>query len=130
MLRNLVAIIPATIAGLAVAKVIESLLSGGVTPSSAVGLGYQLALTLGYLTGAFAAAAIALVIGKRWAPIGWLASATIFFAAVITMVTFSLPLLLWPLSLAACMAGGWLAIRLLKATNAPARRNEAESLFD
>lgn len=130
MLRNLLAIILASIAGLTVAKFVESLTGGGVQPGEAVGLQYQAGLVLGYLFGAFTAAALALLIGKRWAPLGWLGAATVFFAAGITLLTFKLPLLLWPASAVATLAGGWLAVKLLKAQSQYPHASPKEKIFD
>ncbi len=126
MLRNLVAVILATVIGLTVAKFIEGLIGGGV----AAGAREFGGLVAGYFAGAFIAAAIALLIGRRWVPLGWLGAATILFASVITLATFSLPLLLWPLSAAACGAGGWLAVTLLKAEMQYRQGKQDETLFD
>ncbi len=130
MLRNLVAIILATIVGLAIAKLIEGVIGGGVPPGEAASARELAGLAAGYFGGAFVAAAIALLIGRRWAPLGWLGAATILFAAFITLTTFSLPLILWPLSVAACGAGGWLAVRLLRADMQYRQGKQNESLFD
>lgn len=130
MLRNLAAIIPATIIGLAVAKFIEGLIGGGAAPGIAVNAREIAGLAIGYFGGAFTAAVIALLIGRRWAPLGWLGASTILFAAIITLATFKLPLVLWPLSAAACGAGGWLAVKLLKAEMQYRQDNQKESLFD
>ena len=130
MLRNLAAIILATIIGLGTAKFIEGLIGGGVAPGEGVGARELFGLGVGYFVGAFIASGIALLIGRRWAPLGWLGAVTILFAAVLTLLTFKLPLILWPISAAACGAGGWLAIKLLKGSMhlTPAKKNE--SLFD
>ena len=130
MLRNLFAIILAVIAGLAVAKFIEGVIGGGVAPEDTAGAREQVGLVVGWFVGAFAASGIALLIGRRWAPLGWLAAATVLFAASITLMTFSLPLLLWPASAAAAAAGGGLAIRLLKAQHQYPQKNPSETLFD
>ncbi len=130
MLRNLIAIIIATIAGLAVARFVESLIGGGVAPGEAADARELAGLAAGYFVGAFAAAALALLIGRRWAPLGWLGAITIGFAAVITLVSFKLPLLLWPASAAACAAGGWCAIKLLRAQYEHPQAKPKETFFD
>ena len=130
MLRNLAAIILATLVGLTVAKLIESLIGGGVPPGEAASARELLGLSVGYFGGAFVAAAIALLIGRRWAPLGWLGASTILFAAIITLATFKLPLILWPASAAACGAGGWLAVKLLKREMQYRTGKPNESLFD
>ena len=130
MLRNLLAIIVATVAGLAIAKFIEGLIGGGVAPGEAAA-GREIAgLAVGYLVGAFIAATLAMLIGRRWAPLGWLGAATIGFAAVITLMSFNLPWVLWPLSAAACAAGGWGSIKLLKAQYQLPNAKPKETLFD
>ena len=130
MLRNLAAIILATIIGLSVAKLIESLVGGGMPPGEAASVREFVGLSVGYFGGAFTAAIIALLIGRRWAPLGWLGASTILFAAIITLATFKLPLILWPASAAACGAGGWLAVKLLQAQMQYRTGNKNESLFD
>ena len=130
MLRNLVAIIVATIVGLAAAKFLEALVGGGAAPGEAASAGALIGLVAGYLAGAFVAAALALLIGRRWAPLGWLGAATIGFAAVITLVSFNLPWFLWPASAAACAAGGWCAVTLLRAKTQQPQTKPNESLFD
>lgn len=130
MLRNLLAIIIATIAGLASAKLVEGLIGGGAAPGEAIGAGELTGLAVGYFAGAFVAAMLAMIIGRRWAPLGWLGAATIGFAAVITLVSFTLPWFLWPASAAACAAGGWCAIKLLRAQYEHPQATPKESLFD
>jgi hypothetical protein len=130
MLRNLLAIIVATIAGLAIAKFVEGAIGGGAAPGETIAGAEQAGLVIGWGVGAFVAAALALAIGRRWAPLGWLGAGTIFFAAAITLMTFSLPLLLWPTSAAATGAGGWLAIKLLKAQYAYPNASPKATLFD
>ncbi|MEO1252434.1 MAG: hypothetical protein AAFW81_08830 [Pseudomonadota bacterium] len=127
MIRNLIVIIIASIVGLAAAKFTESIVGGNA--GDAAGARYIAGLVVGYFLGAFIAAAIALIGGRRWAPLGWLGAATIFFGAVITMVTYALPFIMWPASAAACALGGWIAIRLLKAEAAPPATG-GEGLFD
>ena len=130
MLRNLAAIILATILGLAVAKFVEGLIGGGVAPGEAASAQDLMGLAAGYCVGAFIASSLALLIGRRWAPLGWLGAVTILFAAVLTLLTFKLPLIIWPISAAACGAGGWLAIKLLKGSMQMTQNRKNESLFD
>lgn len=130
MLRNLAAIILATIVGLALARFVEGLIGGGVVAGEAASAKDLVGLSIGYFVGAFVAAGLALLVGRRWAPLGWLGAATILFAAILTLTTFKLPLILWPASAAACGAGGWLAIKLLKGTMPYPASNKNESLFD
>ncbi|MEM8771098.1 MAG: hypothetical protein AAGD92_05545 [Pseudomonadota bacterium] len=130
MLRNLLAIIVATIIGLSVAKFVEGAFGGGVAPEEVASAIDQLGLVVGWFVGSFIAAVLALLVGKRWAPLGWLAAGTIFFAAIITLVSFPLSFLLWPASAAATAAGGFAAIKLLNAqTSHPGSENK-NGLFD
>lgn len=125
MLRSLLAVTAAVIVGLAVAKLVEG--AGlALEASEHGGAGVHAgALILGWGLGAFSAAAAALLIARRWAPVGWLAAATILFQAVMTLMSAVLPIWAWPGSVLAVGAGGWAAIRLTKARQTrPASRQE------
>ncbi len=133
MLRSLIAVIVATILGLAAAKFVEGagqvLLHESSTVAEGVAVSgvYQAVLAVGWFVGAFVAGVLALLLGRRWAPLGVLAAATVLFAAVITQITFAMSWILWPASLAATAAGGFLAVKLMKASRAypaPARKKE------
>jgi len=138
MLRSLFSIIAAVILGLTVAKFVEgggaAIWSEGEDPLAGdqpVSASYNLFLVLGWMAGAFAAATIALLLDRRWAPLGWLAGACIFFSACIAMMTFSLSWVLWPVAALATAAGAFAAIKLLKATTAhPAAMAEKEIFGD
>lgn len=132
MLRSLTAVIVATIVGLTAAKFVEgsgtarlALNPGDAAPSAT----YQALLVAGWALGAFAAALTALLIGRRWAPLGWLAAATILFAACMTVMTFALSWVLWPASAAATALGGFLAVRLLRASYASPGKSRKGSVF-
>lgn len=125
MLRSLVAVIVAVITGLAAAKFVEAFGqgmlhegAGGVAEGGSVSGSYQALLAAGWFVGAFVASALALLIGKRWAPLGVLAAGTVLFAAIITQITFTMSWFLWPMSAIATAAGGFLALKALKATRA------------
>lgn len=138
MVRSLFAIIAATIIGLAAAKFTEGAsqtILTGQTNGEPAGLdaaitGRQFGLVFAWLVGAFVAALCALMIGRRWAPLGALAAATIFFSAVITIASFSLHWALWPLSAIATAAGGYAAIFLLGAKNDYPARQKKRKIFD
>lgn len=134
MLRSLVAVIVAVVVGLVMAKLVEGAGTAGfaidapnreVSASSA----YQILLVAGWGLGAFAAALTALLIGRRWAPLGWLAAATILFSACMTVMTFALSWVLWPASAAATALGGFAAVRLLRASYDPPGKSRERSLF-
>ena len=111
--------IAAVIVGLTAAKFVEaaglSALPDGAEPT---GASYQVLLVAGWGLGAFAAALTALLLGRRWAPLAWLAAACMFFAAAITTATFALGWAVWPASAAVTALGGFAAVRLLRASNA------------
>jgi len=128
MLRSLLSIIVAVIIGLATAKFVEGA-GAALLGEEAASLSYNLLLALGWLTGAFAAAVIALVLGKRWAPLGFLAGASMFFSAIMTLMAFSLSWFLWPVSALATAAGALAAVRLLNAQMAYPGATERKDLF-
>ncbi|WP_375202955.1 hypothetical protein [Hyphococcus sp.] len=129
MLRSLAAVIVAVIVGLAAAKTVEgggaALL--GAAPGAAV---YGALLLAGWLAGAFVAAALALIIGRRWAPLGALGAAAIFLAAVITLFSYPLSWLLWPGAIITTMLGGFAAIRLTGARKEHPDMRRKDGLFD
>ncbi len=136
MLRSLLSIIVAVIIGLTTAKFVEgagaALLGDGagiLSGEEGASLPYSLLLGAGWLAGAFSAAAIALLLGKRWAPLGFLAGAAMFFSAIMTLMSFSLSWVLWPVSALATGAGALAAVKLLKARMAYPAANNAKDLF-
>ncbi len=136
MLRSLLSIIVAVIIGLTTAKFVEgagaALLSDGVVivgDGETASLSYTVLLSLGWLAGAFAAAMVALVIGKRWAPLGFLAGASMLFSAIMTLMSFSLSWFLWPVSALATGAGSLAAVKLLKAQMTYPAATEQKDIF-
>lgn len=134
--RSLFAVIVSVVAGLAIARFVEAgaqaLLGEAPTTLGAddsYSPRYQLSLLIGWFVAAFSASVIALAIGRRWAPLGIVTSATIFFAAVITLISFPLSWLLWPASLIATGVGGAAAMVLMRAKPV-LERPEAEKIFD
>lgn len=127
MLRSLFAVIVAVIAGLGAARFLE----GGLAAISGAqgGAGYSFILAASWFFGAFVAALIALLIGRRWAPVGGLAAGTIFFSAFITMLPGTLGWWLWPMAAIATAAGGWLALRIGGAKAAPFSGAKKEDVF-
>lgn len=129
MLRSLAAVIVAVIAGLAAAKTVEAGGAAiiGAAPASGA---YGAVLLVGWLIGAFIAALLALLIGRRWAPLGGLGAASIFLAAMITMFSNPLPWALWPGAVVATALGGYGAIRLTGAKTAHPDMKRKDGLFD
>ncbi len=128
MLRSLLSIIVAVIIGLTTAKFVEGA-GAALLGEKTASLSYYLLLSVGWLAGAFAAAAIALALGRRWAPLGYLAGASMFFSAVMTLLSFSLSWFLWPVSALATGAGALAAVMLLKAQMAYPGATERKDLF-
>lgn len=129
MIRSLIAVIIAVIAGFALAKMVEGGVAAatGAVPGSAA---YDVILLAGWLAGAFAAALIALLIGVKWAPLGAVAASSIFLGAVITLFSYPMSWFMWPGALAAAALGGYGAVRLAGArAEHPALRRKA-GLFD
>lgn len=125
MLRSLAAVIVAVIAGLALAKFIEG---GGaaILKAEVHSAAYQILLMLSWFAGAFAAGVIALLIDRRWAPVGIVAASSIFLAAFMALLSAPLSWLLWPGAIVATAAGAHFAIRATKATfSAPVKRSNS-----
>ena len=128
MLRSIIAIIVAVVAGMFVARFFEIVVGAAFAPAGgaqgAVTAGHQLLLVVGWTIAAFAAAALSLLIGKRWAPLGWLGAATICLLAVISIASAAVSWLLWPGAIAGAGFGGWSAVKLLRGDYThPARRD-------
>ncbi len=136
MLRSLLSVIVAVIIGLTTAKFIEgagvALFDDSARLSDneeTASLSYNLLLALGWFAGSFAASSTALVLGKRWAPLGYLAGASMFFAAVMTLMSFSLSWFLWPISALATGVGAFAAVKLIKAQMAYPGATDQRDLF-
>lgn len=137
MLRSLIAVLIATFIGLTVSKFAEGAGAAMLAlppqiDGEAVVMadGYSAVLIVAWAIGAFAAASCALLIGRRWAPLGGLAAATVFFSAAIALISFSLHWTLWPISALATAGGGFAAIRLLRATVIYPEKNQKRVIFD
>ena len=115
MLRSLLAVVAAVLAGFVIAKSVEGLALAGAAPMSPAHLA---GLAAGWAFGAFAAAAIALLIGRRWAPLAHLSAASLSLNAIVTLLPAAAPIWFWPAALALTTGGGMLAARLLKAQSA------------
>lgn len=131
MLRSLIAVVAAVLVGLTTAKFIEGAGQAGLglDPAAPATTSYHLLLLGGWGIGAFAAAATAILLGKRWAPLGWLGAASVFLEAGITLLTFKLSWFLWPASTVVVLAGGFLASRLLRAETSHPTPSGEKGLF-
>ena len=137
MIRSLFAVVVGVILGLTAARFVEgaglALAGAGQVAAQQVEpltVAHRAALVAGWGVGAFAAAASALLIAGRWAPLGGLAAGTIFLAAVIAQLEASLG---WPVWLASALAtalGGYAAIALLGATQTHPSNRRQDGLFD
>lgn len=143
MIRSLIAILIAVVMGMITAKFIEGMgaaafpldvvdagdIEGLKAAAANAPFGYKATLITGWGVAAFIAAAIALAIGKRWAPLGWLSAGVIFLLSFITLIGLPFGLWLLPLSLIVTMGCGWLSIKLLKATYALETKSTDGGLF-
>ena len=134
--RSLFSVIVAVIAGLAIARFIEAgastLLNENTQSIDALqnySASFQLSLLAGWFIAAFFATAIALLLGRRWAPLGIVSAATVAFSAIITMISFPLSVWLWPASLIATAIGGFAALKILRAKSI-LERTPQERLFE
>lgn len=134
MIRSLFAILAAVLAGFALARVLEGAGAAALgeipAPGAAPSAAYQAILVAGWFAGAFVAAAIALLLGRRWAPLGGLAAGVILFSAVIMLVSTPLSWLLWPGALFATAAGGYAAVKLLRARSTLDQPGRGGGLFN
>jgi sorbitol-specific phosphotransferase system component IIBC len=129
MLRSLFAVIASVILGLAAAKFVEG--AGAALIGESHEAFYQFLLTFSWFVGALIAALMALLLGRRWAPLGYLAAGTIFFSAFMTLLSAQLSWLLWPGAAIASAIGGYAALRLTNATNVfPERKIDGEIFGD
>ena len=131
MLRSLLAVVVAVVLGLTVAKFIEGAGQAGLglSAGAADAAGYKALLLGGWMIGAFAAASLALLIGRRWAPLGWLAAASLFLDAAITAGGASLGWVMWPAAALVTGLGGLLAVRLLRARSTYPEKAQDKGLF-
>ena len=135
MLRSLLALMAATFIGLATAKFIEG--AGAALFSLDLGaanaghtLPYAGVLIFAWTISAFVAAICALLIGRRWAPLGALAAATVYLSAIIALLSTPASILIWGLTAAGVAVGGWTAIKALGATQVYPANKEKSDFFD
>lgn len=121
MIRSLIAIVAAVVLGLAAARLVEGaavLFIPGAAPTGGDWpLAYQLALLASWGLAAFVAASASLLIGRRWAPLGWLAAASMLLLAVVSALSGPAASLLLPGALIVTGAAGYGAVKVTKAKN-------------
>ena len=125
MIRSLLAIIVATVTGFASAKFVE----GAGLSLGGAGV-HNIALLLGWGIGAFVAAVTALIIGQRWAPLGWLAAATVLLASVLALSAGQTAIYMWPVAFGLITAGAFGAQKITGARATLTIQNKASGLFD
>ncbi|MEM9014815.1 MAG: hypothetical protein AAGB02_06875 [Pseudomonadota bacterium] len=135
MIRSLLAIVAATLIGLTVSRFIEgaglAVMSDGGSPNnSTLGAGLQLLLVASWTVGAVAASASALLIGERWAPLGWLGAATVALSAVLGLSGAAFSWWAWPLSFGAIFGTTLLVLKVLRAESAPIQKSKPSDLFN
>lgn len=125
MIRSLIAIIIATLAGFASAKFVEG---AGLTLGGDAA--HAWALLAGWGIGAFIAALTALMIGQRWAPLGGLAAATVLLAAILALSGGAASIFMWPAAIGVIALGTYTAMRLTRAQMASPEPQPKTGLFD
>ena len=119
MLRTLAGVLAGTLVGLSVARFIEgagaALMGFSLEPGASFPLGFLLLLVFSWGAGAFCGCATALLIARRWAPVGGIAGASTMLLAVIVMASNGLAWWLWPLSTIVISGASMGAIHMLGA---------------
>jgi hypothetical protein len=125
MIRSLIAIIAAIFGGLAFAQAVERLALGFGLPQSA-------ALLASWGGASFIAAGAALLLGWRWAPLGWLAAASMFLLSVVSIAEGGASWMIAPGALVVTGLGGWAAVKATGASYAPpfAAKKPKPGLFE
>ncbi|WP_425408661.1 hypothetical protein [Hyphococcus sp.] len=114
MLRSFIAVIVAVVAGLTTAKFAEGA-GAGLLNSAPPSGAYQIILLISWFAGAFIAGCVALIIARRWAPVGIIASASIFISAVAAMLASPMNWLVWCGAVAVTFAGSYISILITHA---------------
>ena len=147
MLRSLTAVLIAVLIGLTLAKLVEASASALLelkapeaepAPGNAVGEAVRLSISSMYGgvlvaswgLGAFVAASVALLMGRRWAALAWLAGVTVSFNGVIVLLGADGPAWLWPASLMVGPLGAWAANAALGAQSRPRVAERPAGLFE
>jgi len=131
MLRSIGAVIAGVLAGACVIFVVEAAGHIAFPPPEGVDLkdpaalrailgsiplGAKLSVIFAWFAGVFAGGAVSLLIGLRWAPIAWLVAGTLFAMAALSMMQIPHPWWMLLGAIAATLAGGFGAVRAMKAT--------------
>jgi len=88
---------------------------------AAVPLGGKIAVVVGWFLGALGGAVLALLAGRRWAPLGWIVACAIFLLSVTNFFAFPHPLWMVAGAVFAALLGGFGATALTGSTFAPPR---------
>lgn len=112
MIRSLIAIIVAVFLGLVFAQAAERLTLEFGMPQAA-------ALLASWGGASFVAAGAALLLGRRWAPLGWLAAASMLLLAIVSVAAGGASWLFIPGALVFTALGGWAAVKATGARYAP-----------
>lgn len=133
MLRSLIAAIIAVLLGVSGAQLVEriglQLFSGANASAGTMSAVHQLVLIASWGAGAFIAASLALLIGRRWAPLGWLCAASILLLAIMSAVSAPQALTLIAGATLATLGAGFGAVKLLRASYAFPVKAEKPGLF-
>ena len=134
MIRSLIAVVAAVILGVAAARLVEGAAVQFIPGAAPMGaewpLAYQLALLASWGLAAFVAATASLLIGRRWAPLGWLATASMLLLAGVSAVSGPAAWPLLPGAVLVAGAAGYAAVKLTKAKNEPPFAEPKSGLFE
>ena len=89
----------------------------------------KLAVIASWFAGAFAGAIAALLVARRWAPVAWVTSATLFAMAGMTMIAIPHPFWMILSAVVVFVLGAMAPIKLLAASYTPPRNDDDASPF-
>ena len=136
MLRSLIAVLVSVLVGLTAAKFLEGGLAaltgveGILSREEELPAAYQVILVFAWFVGALIAAAIAVLMGRKWAPLGWVASVTILFNAIMTITAASVSWWMWLTAPVVTLIAGAIAIRVLNAQNTPFEKSPSPRFLE
>jgi hypothetical protein len=120
MVRSIIGVLVGVIVGAFIVLAIEAIAHqvfpppAGFDPNNAgavaaLPLGAKLSVLFAWFGGAFGGGVAALLIARRWAPVGWVVAVTILLFAATNFSAFPHPLWMIIASIPAVLAGGQLA---------------------
>lgn len=86
------------------------------TVMAQIPFGAKAAVLAGWFLGIVAGGVASLLVAQRWAPVAWVVTLSLFGLAAVTMATIPHPLWMVVSAVALSGFGGWLAIKLARAT--------------